>query len=260
MSKNIFTFNKEKNDKTNSIFMENIENKYKEKTNQLIKSLVLTIPFTVSILNSQMFNEINDLNLLRYQLNIQDITKNSSNDLQKVFQVNNYVNSYKYKSDIDNYGEKEYYASPLEMIKKQAGDCEDYAILKYNILVKEFELDKNNFKFVFGKSKEWTTLIPDVFKSDLRSLLSGGTIFIGCDGDCNPRRTEILKDSLINIDRRPSRSEMNIDDGIRNPFQELKVKHIRDIQGKIVDNENSFNGLTDCDNEEIERKDRKSVV
>lgn len=150
MSKNIFTFNKEKNDKTNSIFMENIENKYKEKTSQLIKSLVFTIPFTVSILNSQMFNEINDLNLLRYQLNIQDITKNSSNDLQKVFQVNNYVNSYKYKSDIDNYGEKEYYASPLEMIKKEAGDCEDYAILKYNILVNEFGLDKNNFKFVFG--------------------------------------------------------------------------------------------------------------
>ena len=117
----------------------------------------------------------------------------------------------------------------------------------------------SDFKFVFGKSKEWTTLIPDVFKSDLRSLLSGGTIFIGCDGDCNPRRTEILKDSLINIDRRPSRSEMNIDDGIRNPFQELKVKHIRDIQGKIVDNENSFNGLTDCDNEEIERKIKNAV-
>ena len=37
MSKNIFTFNKEKNDKTNSIFMENIENKYKEKSNQLMK-------------------------------------------------------------------------------------------------------------------------------------------------------------------------------------------------------------------------------
>ncbi len=117
----------------------------------------------------------------------------------------------------------------------------------------------SDFKFVFGESKEWTTLIPDVFKSDLRSLLSGGTIFIGCDGDCNPRRTEILKDSLINIDRRPSRSEMNIDDGIRNPFQELKVKHIRDIQGKIVDNENSFNGLTDCDNEEIERKIKNAV-
>lgn len=71
--------------------MENIENKYKEKTSQLIKSLVFTIPFTVSVLNGQMFNEINDLNLLRYQLNIQNITKNSSNDLQKVFQVNNYV-------------------------------------------------------------------------------------------------------------------------------------------------------------------------
>lgn len=117
----------------------------------------------------------------------------------------------------------------------------------------------NDFKFVFGKSKEWTALIPDVFKSDLSSLLSGGTIFIGCDGDSNPRRTEILRDSLINIDRRPSRTEMNIDDGISNPFQELKVKHIRDIQGKIVDNENSFNGLTDCDNEEIERKIKDAV-
>jgi hypothetical protein len=134
-------------------------------------------------------------------------------------------------------------------------------------IVKEYEFNitsieevLSDFKFVFGKSKEWTQLIPDVFKSDLSSLLSGGTIFVGCDGDCNPRRTEILTDSLINIDRRPNREEMNIDEGITNPFKELKVKHIRDIQGKIVDNENLFNGLTDFDSEEIERIIRNAVI
>lgn len=40
-----------------------------------------------------------------------------------------------YKEDIDNYGQVDYWASPLESLQKGAGDCEDYAIAKYFTLV-----------------------------------------------------------------------------------------------------------------------------
>ncbi len=36
-----------------------------------------------------------------------------------------------YKEDIDNWGQLDYWASPLEALSKNAGDCEDYAIAKY---------------------------------------------------------------------------------------------------------------------------------
>lgn len=36
-----------------------------------------------------------------------------------------------YREDIDNWGQLDYWASPLESLGKGAGDCEDYAIGKY---------------------------------------------------------------------------------------------------------------------------------
>jgi len=40
-----------------------------------------------------------------------------------------------YREDIDNWGQVDYWASPLESLAKGAGDCEDYAIAKYFTLV-----------------------------------------------------------------------------------------------------------------------------
>jgi predicted transglutaminase-like cysteine proteinase len=40
-----------------------------------------------------------------------------------------------YREDIDVWGQADYWASPLELLGKGAGDCEDYAIAKYFSLV-----------------------------------------------------------------------------------------------------------------------------
>jgi len=40
-----------------------------------------------------------------------------------------------YREDIDNWGQVDYWASPLEALARGAGDCEDYAIAKYFTLV-----------------------------------------------------------------------------------------------------------------------------
>jgi predicted transglutaminase-like cysteine proteinase len=44
--------------------------------------------------------------------------------------VNRFVNNWEYKDDAHNYGRRDYWASPLEFLRR-SGDCEDYAITKY---------------------------------------------------------------------------------------------------------------------------------
>ena len=53
-------------------------------------------------------------------------------DAAKLKPVNDFYNQrLAYREDIDNWGEQDYWASPLEGLGKGAGDCEDYAIGKY---------------------------------------------------------------------------------------------------------------------------------
>jgi predicted transglutaminase-like cysteine proteinase len=53
--------------------------------------------------------------------------------LRQVRAVNSFVNRWQYKADADNYGQRDYWAAPLEFFRR-SGDCEDYAIAKYQSL------------------------------------------------------------------------------------------------------------------------------
>lgn len=44
--------------------------------------------------------------------------------------VNRFLNEWSYKPDEQNYGRRDYWATPLEFLR-HSGDCEDYAIIKY---------------------------------------------------------------------------------------------------------------------------------
>jgi predicted transglutaminase-like cysteine proteinase len=53
-------------------------------------------------------------------------------DASKIKAVNDFYNQrLAYMEDSDNWGQVDYWASPLESLGKGAGDCEDYAIGKY---------------------------------------------------------------------------------------------------------------------------------
>jgi len=56
----------------------------------------------------------------------------SMDELAKLAAVNDFFNRrIAYKTDWEVWGVEDYWASPLEMLDKGAGDCEDYAIGKY---------------------------------------------------------------------------------------------------------------------------------
>jgi len=54
----------------------------------------------------------------------------NSSDRQQMQEINRFFNSWRYKSDLENYGKKKHWATPLEFISN-GGDSEDYAIMKY---------------------------------------------------------------------------------------------------------------------------------
>lgn len=59
------------------------------------------------------------------------------NSLSAVKIINNaVVNTIAYKHDRDNYGVSDYWASEKEIISHASGDCEDLAIIKYELLKK----------------------------------------------------------------------------------------------------------------------------
>ncbi len=51
----------------------------------------------------------------------------------KVVAVNEYVNNFRYIEDKDNFGKSDYWATPTEFFAR-GGDCEDFAVEKYDIL------------------------------------------------------------------------------------------------------------------------------
>ncbi|MBU1183105.1 MAG: transglutaminase-like cysteine peptidase [Proteobacteria bacterium] len=56
----------------------------------------------------------------------------SPSDREKLEKVNKFFNSrILFVNDIDLWGVKDYWATPLEFLCKKAGDCEDFAIAKY---------------------------------------------------------------------------------------------------------------------------------
>lgn len=58
--------------------------------------------------------------------------------------VNTYMNKIKFISDDDNYGTSDYWATPMEFLKR-GGDCEDYAIAKY-VSLRALGFDENQMR------------------------------------------------------------------------------------------------------------------
>jgi predicted transglutaminase-like cysteine proteinase len=63
----------------------------------------------------------------------QDLIRNNQNKPErlKLQKVNDFFNQVAYKTDIEHWGQKDYWATPTELLGTDGGDCEDYVIAKY---------------------------------------------------------------------------------------------------------------------------------
>ena len=57
------------------------------------------------------------------------------NERQKLELVNDFMNLTPFKEDRDHWGKEDYWATPIEFLSTNAGDCEDYSIAKYFTLL-----------------------------------------------------------------------------------------------------------------------------
>ncbi len=57
--------------------------------------------------------------------------KQSISNLEKLEQVNQFFNELHFVSDQDHWGIDDYWATPVEFLASNAGDCEDFAVAKY---------------------------------------------------------------------------------------------------------------------------------
>ena len=58
----------------------------------------------------------------------------NDNEWQMINRVNQFFNQIHYVSDSNLWGESDYWATPTEFLRSNAGDCEDFAIAKYYTL------------------------------------------------------------------------------------------------------------------------------
>ncbi|HIC44890.1 MAG TPA: transglutaminase [Sulfurimonas sp.] len=73
---------------------------------------------------------------------------------EKLDEVNEFYNNVPYKSDIKNWKQKDYWATPIELLAKDKGDCEDYVIAKLFAL-KSLGIDSNKLFMTYVKSSRF---------------------------------------------------------------------------------------------------------
>lgn len=77
---------------------------------------------------------------------------------EKIYQINKYINSFPYKKDEELYGFRDYKASLKEFIHNNGGDCEDYAIAKYELYIQN-GLNPKDFIMIYGTYKNQAHMV-----------------------------------------------------------------------------------------------------
>lgn len=74
-------------------------------------------------------------------------------ELEKLRRVNDFFNRIRYANDEDHWGQKDYWATPLEFLSTDAGDCEDFSIAKY-VTLRQLGVATEKMKMTFVTALE----------------------------------------------------------------------------------------------------------
>jgi predicted transglutaminase-like cysteine proteinase len=102
-------------------------------------------------------------------------------DMQKLRSVNDFFNALEFVNDIDHWGKKDYWSTPLETLVSNGGDCEDFSIAKYFTLlemgipaermrltyVKALRLNQAHMVLTYFPSQEEDPLVLDNLEKEI---------------------------------------------------------------------------------------------
>ncbi len=72
-------------------------------------------------------------------------------EMEKLRRVNDFFNGLEFISDIEHWGKKDYWATPLETLVSNGGDCEDFSIGKYFTL-QEMGIPADKMRLTYVKA------------------------------------------------------------------------------------------------------------
>lgn len=75
----------------------------------------------------------------------------SADEDRKLDEVNDFFNAVRYSSDNELWGEKDYWATPYEVLGINSADCEDYALSKYFTLI-SMGVDEAKLRITYVKA------------------------------------------------------------------------------------------------------------
>ncbi|HEU4708400.1 MAG TPA: transglutaminase-like cysteine peptidase [Methylophilaceae bacterium] len=106
----------------------------------------------LATLASQRYGEQAYHSIIELQATMKSLE--SASDMDKLEGINQFFNrKIKYfDSDINIWGQSDYWATPLESLGKERGDCEDYSIAKY-LFLRELDIPDEKLKLTYVKAK-----------------------------------------------------------------------------------------------------------
>ncbi len=112
-------------------------------------------------------------------------------DIKKVQRINRFVNKLDNVTDQKLWGKRDYWATPKELFKKGAGDCEDLAIAKYYLLIK-FGVDESKLRLAYVKA----------FNSDNGAIEDHLVLLYQARSDSAPLVLDNLTDAIQSTEQR----------------------------------------------------------
>ena len=73
------------------------------------------------------------------------------NEMEKLQRVNNFFNRIPNEDDSTHWGEQDYWATPIELLASNGGDCEDFALAKYFTL-RELGVPDERLRLTYAKA------------------------------------------------------------------------------------------------------------
>ena len=87
------------------------------------------IPIEALVMSEKKYGILAKKRVLAWSELIDRNKKLSTDD--QLYEVNNFFNDVPYYTDKEHWGKSDYWATPIEMLGTNGGDCEDYVIAKY---------------------------------------------------------------------------------------------------------------------------------
>lgn len=126
---------------------------------QIALMVMFALPFASGALNLQEQEWVDSVSILygqRAGKRVETwrqllVNLNSLPEEQQLSEVNTFFNQLNFVDDIDLWGKVDYWATPLEFLGSNAGDCEDFTIAKY-FSVLELGISDTKLRLVYVKA------------------------------------------------------------------------------------------------------------